>query len=73
MKYFMFFSIIHGILLSLSHAKDTNSLTVPISRVYEKIETNRPIQVVSNSLSNDQELLVLQEGKVLILPSNLKQ
>ena len=70
MKYFILIFIIQGFLLSASHAKEENSLKIPIARVYEKIETNRPIQIVTNPLSNDQQLLVLQEGKVLMLSSN---
>ena len=70
MKYFALVLIINSILPSISFAGDQKSLKIPVSRVYEKIETNRPIQLLKNPISSDQQLLVLQEGIVLSLSNN---
>ena len=49
---------------STAFAADTHKLT----RVYEKLATERPIAVVIPEDGSGREFLALQRGKILILP-----
>ena len=51
---------------STAFAADTHKLT----RVYEKIATERPIAVVIPDDGSGREFLALQRGKILILPKD---
>ncbi|MGV3662642.1 MAG: PQQ-dependent sugar dehydrogenase [Prosthecobacter sp.] len=55
-----------ALLTSAAIAADTHKLT----RVYEKIPTERPIAVIIPDDGTERQFLVLQRGKILILPKD---